>query len=358
MTLSTSSCVTSPAGSSSSTVGQNRDLGRCPGDDKVNGNTDAGVDSTNLACETFRSRVSDAKARVRRYALALPVRSRLRVPAFHAMSSSASSDGGSGQSSDDQGLSSGTEDAGSVVHDYDDVYSSGSPSAFTVGDCWRETSPPPLPLSRHDRRMRLSARASLLGGRVAGPSRALRPEKRLASLGVPLGGEREQDASETGSALTGGREDRFSLGRTSSRESLSEVSAAASEFESEDLPGEPHEGYSRSRQQMVKMGATMLVGNSEQVRSSEGATAENEVDANSRRDSCGGTPVCEEIERRSRRDLEEEIVSLKQKLRNAELKQAAAEATATSVLQRARAAEVARDAKDIQVGDGGVFIYI
>lgn len=47
--------------------------------------------------------------------------------------------------------------------------------------------------------------------------------------------------------------------------------------------------------------------------------------------------------------LREEIVHLKENLRQAELRQAAAEATITSVTQRARAAEVSREVKEIQV---------
>lgn len=50
--------------------------------------------------------------------------------------------------------------------------------------------------------------------------------------------------------------------------------------------------------------------------------------------------------------LRQEIVELKKKLRQAELRHAAAEATAASVLQRARAAELARDVKEIKVGGG------
>ena len=51
---------------------------------------------------------------------------------------------------------------------------------------------------------------------------------------------------------------------------------------------------------------------------------------------------------RSYRQLEEEIVSLKRNLRRAEIRQAAAEATASSVLQRAQAAELSREVKEIQ----------
>lgn len=47
--------------------------------------------------------------------------------------------------------------------------------------------------------------------------------------------------------------------------------------------------------------------------------------------------------------LQQEIVDLKEKVRKAELRHAAAEATAASVLQRARAAELARDVKEIKV---------
>lgn len=49
--------------------------------------------------------------------------------------------------------------------------------------------------------------------------------------------------------------------------------------------------------------------------------------------------------------LREEIAELKENLRKAELRHAAAEATAASVLQRARAAELSRDVKEIQVGE-------
>lgn len=52
---------------------------------------------------------------------------------------------------------------------------------------------------------------------------------------------------------------------------------------------------------------------------------------------------------RTNRLLREEIAELKENLRRAELRHAAAEATAASVLQRARAAELARDVKEIQV---------
>lgn len=51
----------------------------------------------------------------------------------------------------------------------------------------------------------------------------------------------------------------------------------------------------------------------------------------------------------SHRLLREEIVHLKENLRQAEIRQAAAEATITSVTQRARAAEVSREVKEIQV---------
>lgn len=51
---------------------------------------------------------------------------------------------------------------------------------------------------------------------------------------------------------------------------------------------------------------------------------------------------------RSHRLLEEEIVSLKGNLRRAEIRQAAAEATASSVLQRAQTAELSREVKEIQ----------
>lgn len=55
-------------------------------------------------------------------------------------------------------------------------------------------------------------------------------------------------------------------------------------------------------------------------------------------------------EKRERcRRLLEEVVSLKEKLRKAEIRQAAAEATASSVLQRAKAAELSREVKEIQV---------
>lgn len=59
--------------------------------------------------------------------------------------------------------------------------------------------------------------------------------------------------------------------------------------------------------------------------------------------------VCDEDEReRSHGLLEEEIVSLKDNLRRAEIRQAAAEATASSALQRAQAAELSREVKEIQ----------
>ncbi|CAM9274324.1 unnamed protein product [Ectocarpus sp. 13 AM-2016] len=47
--------------------------------------------------------------------------------------------------------------------------------------------------------------------------------------------------------------------------------------------------------------------------------------------------------------LQEEVVHLKENLRQAELRQAAAEATIASVTQRARAAEVSREVKEIQI---------
>lgn len=47
--------------------------------------------------------------------------------------------------------------------------------------------------------------------------------------------------------------------------------------------------------------------------------------------------------------LRQEVEELKEKLRDTELRHAAAEATAVSVLQRARAAEMSRDVKEIQV---------
>ncbi|CAM9571693.1 unnamed protein product, partial [Ectocarpus sp. 8 AP-2014] len=51
----------------------------------------------------------------------------------------------------------------------------------------------------------------------------------------------------------------------------------------------------------------------------------------------------------SHRLLREEIVHFKENLRQAELRQAAAEATIASVTQRARAAEVSREVKEIQI---------
>ncbi|CAN0545850.1 unnamed protein product, partial [Ectocarpus sp. 12 AP-2014] len=51
----------------------------------------------------------------------------------------------------------------------------------------------------------------------------------------------------------------------------------------------------------------------------------------------------------SHRLLREEVVHLKENLRQAELRQAAAEATIASVTQRARAAEVSREVKEIQI---------
>lgn len=59
--------------------------------------------------------------------------------------------------------------------------------------------------------------------------------------------------------------------------------------------------------------------------------------------------IDEDGRERSHRLLEEEIVSLKEDLRRAEIRLAATEATASSVLQRAQAAELSREVKEIQV---------
>lgn len=59
--------------------------------------------------------------------------------------------------------------------------------------------------------------------------------------------------------------------------------------------------------------------------------------------------IDEDGRERSHRLLEEEIVALKENLRRAEIRLAAAEATASSVLQRAQAAELSREVKEIQV---------
>lgn len=62
-----------------------------------------------------------------------------------------------------------------------------------------------------------------------------------------------------------------------------------------------------------------------------------------------GSDKQREQETVTHRLLRKDIVELKENLRQAELRQAAAEATAASVLQRARAAELSRDVKEIQV---------
>ena len=64
---------------------------------------------------------------------------------------------------------------------------------------------------------------------------------------------------------------------------------------------------------------------------------------------CGDTEQSKNGTRTDPLLLLEEIAELKENLRKAELRYAAAEATAASVLQRARAAELSRDVKEIQV---------
>lgn len=63
----------------------------------------------------------------------------------------------------------------------------------------------------------------------------------------------------------------------------------------------------------------------------------------------GNCRVDEELGGKPWQEQREEIASLKEELRKAEIRQAAVEATAASVLQRARAAELSRDVKEIQV---------
>lgn len=316
-TFKNTGCITSPTGSSSSSSIVDHSRGRILSDDKSNGSNDIGVGNSDPGGGTFRSRVVDAKARVRRYAMSLPVRARrLRSPALRTLSPSASSDGG--QSSDDQGVSSGAEDAGSLAYGYDGVCSSGPPSNFPGKDGRRRrVSSPPPPLLHH-RREHFAARSSIADEKAGMASRIYRPERQRALSGEKLSGERAQDGG---------------IGRILSRGSLSDVSVGASGFDNE---------YFLQEDALKK---TTLAAIAEQGQSFNGNTTENGGDTS--------TPNCENSDGRSRQDLEEEIASLKKELKKAELKQATTEATVASLLQRARAAELARDVKEIQVGTVG-----
>lgn len=212
-------------------------------------------------------------------------------------------------------MSSGAEDAGSLAYGYDGVCSSGPPSYFPGKDGrrWRVSSPPPPQL--HHRREHFAARASIPGEKAGGAWNIHKPERQRALSGEQPSGERAQDGG---------------IRRIFSQESLSEVSVAASGLDNEDLLEED------------ALEKTTLAGIAEQGHSFNGNNTETGGDTS--------TPNCENSDGRSRQELEEEIASLKEELKKAELKQATTEATVASLLQRARAAELARDVKEIQVG--------